>query len=318
MVQEKDKSNLIFDETTISNASWRAVADTTSWRFVYLNITPGLHEAYTTEGAPFGCYIYGTGDRIGNVFKEAYAANVGFIVATIYGNVSGVLPEMTAGDMFDNDRDQRVDEEAPNGIDDDGDGLIDEDLAFPKTNHGNWGPWSEWLCPGVCGMARRHKVRTCSNPPASGYGLPCKGVSTFTGGNDSCHTGHICPEDCGTGTYLVDCVGDCSNCENDCNKFNGSCDRCRLGWMDPLHACNTECPEMTFGFHCTGSCSDKCSNHDCLDRIQGTCPVVGQTRDFMLLLPILLFCPICFLPCIFRRKVQMLPESEVQDLTLPF
>ncbi|XP_059179153.1 uncharacterized protein LOC131958250 [Physella acuta] len=317
--QTKHKDSLIYDGTNILNANWTRLTRTSNWSFIYMDSAAGVHEAYMSEGAPFGCYIYGTGGIVARS-RHGYLTSVGLIASGInYEIVKRISkPNMTEGDLYDNDNDAAVDEELNNGIDDDGDGLIDEDLAFPKTVHGNWSQWQGWQCHGICGVGMLSKVRLCNNPTPQGYGTPCIGDGKFTGDNQSCHTGHTCPEDCQVGSYLMDCVGDCSNCENDCNKFNGSCDRCKLGWKDPVHACTTECPEMTFGFHCTQSCSLKCNKHDCLDKVRGTCPVLAKSQDLLFLFPLVLLLPVCFLPCICRRKKVVVSESEnpALDLTL--
>ncbi|XP_059144982.1 thrombospondin-1-like [Physella acuta] len=181
----------------------------------------------------FGCYIYGHDPALIN----GYVAIAGFILSPL-SDPKANQTVMKAGDLLDNDADAFVDEEQANGIDDDGDGRIDEDLGMPKSIHGGWSEWTDISCVGECGYGVLAKTRKCDNPAPQGKGRQCVGQAT-SGDMERCWTGHTCPQDCPYGSYLMDCVGDCSNCEHDCDKFNGSCDRCKLGWMDPLHACTT-------------------------------------------------------------------------------
>ena len=45
--------------------------------------------------------------------------------------------------------------------------------------HGNWTAWSEWsACNETCGMGKRWKERTCSDPPPGPGGNDCPGNGT--------------------------------------------------------------------------------------------------------------------------------------------
>ncbi|KAK6958559.1 multiple epidermal growth factor-like domains protein 10, partial [Biomphalaria glabrata] len=78
---------------------------------------------------------------------------------------------------------------------------------------------------------------------------------------------------CWPGTWGVNCKFRCNQCKSDCNKLNGRCDTCEPGYFNPSYGpfnCSTECPAMTYGFECRGSCYSKCSK-ECLDKQLGTC-----------------------------------------------
>ncbi|CAH1240520.1 MATN2 [Branchiostoma lanceolatum] len=60
-----------------------------------------------------------------------FISTIAVAISGTHGGYFGCIESPTfPGDGFDNDCDLRVDEEIENGIDDDGDGLIDEDLRF--------------------------------------------------------------------------------------------------------------------------------------------------------------------------------------------
>ena len=85
-------------------------------------IPVGVHHIrHVTGSANFSATLYGL------KFQEAYAHPLGQNVEVIPYACTHTF--MLSDDGFDNDCDQRTDEELLNGIDDDGDGLIDEDIA---------------------------------------------------------------------------------------------------------------------------------------------------------------------------------------------
>ncbi|HOC94216.1 MAG TPA: hypothetical protein PKH33_17835 [bacterium] len=97
------------------------------------------------------------------------------------------LPEdsvMTAGDRIDNDGDGVIDEELADGLDNDGDGLIDEDLAGVSTEQ-----WLNGKCPdpvypynSLDNQYRQERIRfeNPSFPPDKNYVMTWKPGATFT------------------------------------------------------------------------------------------------------------------------------------------
>ncbi|XP_066269367.1 IgGFc-binding protein-like [Branchiostoma lanceolatum] len=76
---------------------------------------------HTSPIVTFSVFMYGFS------YPESYGYPGGLRLAKIAAPCQVTQPIPADGE--DNDCDQRIDEELPNGIDDDGDGLIDEDLA---------------------------------------------------------------------------------------------------------------------------------------------------------------------------------------------
>uniref|UniRef100_A0A2C9KK44 IgGFc-binding protein N-terminal domain-containing protein n=1 Tax=Biomphalaria glabrata TaxID=6526 RepID=A0A2C9KK44_BIOGL len=74
------------------------------------------------------------------------------------------------------------------------------------------------------------------------------------------------------------CKFKCSNCETDCDKFTGVCERCLPGYQDTNNSCNRPCNVYTYGQDCSQDCKFKCDGDDCLERVFGTCPSQGAIQ----------------------------------------
>ncbi|XP_055873227.1 platelet endothelial aggregation receptor 1-like isoform X1 [Biomphalaria glabrata] len=149
-------------------------------------------------------------------------------------------------------------------------------MAVTPTSYivnGQWGQWSVWTCSKPCGFGKIIRTRLCDSPIPSLGGLNCQPPKdNIQSSPDDCRLS-ICPEDCWPGTWGVNCKFRCNQCKSDCNKLNGRCDTCEPGYYNPSYGpfnCSTECPAMTYGFECRGSCYSKCSK-ECLDKQLGTC-----------------------------------------------
>lgn len=110
-----DGSPIIATSTSIGSSGYSGVQ---------VLVTAGTHTvSHISPIEPFGVYSYGWGSA------DSYGYPGGLRLAPI------ALPCSTSttvpGDGIDNDCDGRIDEELANGIDDDDDALIDEDLATP-------------------------------------------------------------------------------------------------------------------------------------------------------------------------------------------
>ncbi|KAH9495249.1 hypothetical protein Btru_016178 [Bulinus truncatus] len=84
----------------------------------------------------------------------------------------------------------------------------------------------------------------------------------------------ICPEDCPLFKWGYNCTGTCLNCEVECDKFNGECDECILGYTysdSVKRVCDKQCPKNTYGKMCRFDCLKKCGQ-DCASRLDGSCP----------------------------------------------
>ncbi|XP_055872650.1 uncharacterized protein LOC129923880 isoform X2 [Biomphalaria glabrata] len=67
------------------------------------------------------------------------------------------------------------------------------------------------------------------------------------------------------------CSLTCYNCESDCNKVDGSCQKCKSGFKNPERSCETACEKHEYGINCLGDCYKVCGA-DCVDNVTGRCP----------------------------------------------
>ncbi len=64
-------------------------------------------------------------------------------------------------------------------------------FSSPTGVDGGWSAWaSNGTCSVTCGIGTMQQTRTCTNPPASGSGLPCVGTNEAA---QPCDTGVACP-----------------------------------------------------------------------------------------------------------------------------
>ncbi|XP_059160544.1 uncharacterized protein LOC131944071 [Physella acuta] len=227
------------------------------------NITQGSHNLYGVKTVYFGCYIYGLAKYY------SYTNPAGYISAEINKKCVPNF-EMQPGDLIDNDCDGSIDEEVVNGRDDDNDKRIDEDVGKPPRTDGQWSHWSEWECVLECGKYGHTRRRACDNPPPVSDGDNCEGES-FLRKDSNCGKNLTCPSDCGFNRWYFGCARSCENCDGDCDKFTGTCAKCKTGYGSPELSCSQFCPAYTFGANCLGRCMEKCGT-ECLDKFEGTCP----------------------------------------------
>ncbi|KAH9496722.1 hypothetical protein Btru_009793 [Bulinus truncatus] len=144
--------------------------------------------------------------------------------------------------------------------------------------HGAWSNWYAWKCTPNCKDTRQSRKRSCNKPKPSRGGNPCLG-DKIQYREHICYQNTQCQQDCPAFRWEINCTESCENCMDDCNKFNGSCKRCRSGFKFPETACLTVCSANEYGENCEGDCSIKCGE-DCFDRIVGTCSVHGGWSDW--------------------------------------
>ncbi|KAH9495595.1 hypothetical protein Btru_014740 [Bulinus truncatus] len=139
----------------------------------------------------------------------------------------------------------------------------------------DFGQWEEWTCAKLCTNPKMHRKRHCtSSQPA----IHCHGLrEEWRAG--TCYVNEICPMYCPHGEWGLDCLQTCGNCLGDCNKYDGSCERCRPGFTGTTSGCRTPCGPNTYGSGCTGNCKEKCGS-DCLDRTTGECSIYGSYDDW--------------------------------------
>ncbi|XP_059141755.1 ectin-like, partial [Physella acuta] len=137
---------------------------------------------------------------------------------------------MSEGDTLDNDCDGRIEEEKRDDIDNDGDGIVDEDLIKPNRQNGAWTEWVYTDCTKNCSELKRYGTRTCTNPVPQNFGDDCEGVSAEVQ-TEGCHVKHRCPGVCPEGQWNVDCTSKCERCYPDCDKWDGTCMACDIGYV---------------------------------------------------------------------------------------
>nr|KAI8752426.1 platelet endothelial aggregation receptor 1-like [Biomphalaria glabrata] len=129
------------------------------------------------------------------------------------------------------------------------------------------GVWQEWTCAEECHIKSMYRKRLCTTMEPN-----CTKVQMKSG---SCHI-NTCPKDCPPFKWGADCKYSCANCESDCDKYNGSCTRCKPGFKNQRAGCLQECDRFKFGVNCSQDCKTKCNQDDCGDRRTGECPVHGK------------------------------------------
>ncbi|XP_046546208.1 uncharacterized protein LOC124256280 [Haliotis rubra] len=165
-------SGLRLDNVAIDSLgiTWINVPDSADLVAGTVSVSPGSHDVYhedptvvfmglCTGVAPFSSYAFSSGMRLGLINEPC--------------SPTSAVP----GDVVDNDCDGRIDEEEANGIDDDNDAAIDEDLAAPRRVNGGFSVWTSWTtCTVSCGgNGTTSRNRNCDNPAPAQDGLPCSG-----------------------------------------------------------------------------------------------------------------------------------------------
>uniref|UniRef100_A0A2C9L2T2 Uncharacterized protein n=1 Tax=Biomphalaria glabrata TaxID=6526 RepID=A0A2C9L2T2_BIOGL len=135
----------------------------------------------------------------------------------------------------------------------------------------------EGNCTYKCGDDCYERINGDCPTPSHG-GDFCLGLDTDYRAY-TCFSKITCQEDCPPFRWELNCTASCENCIDDCNKFTGSCSRCKKGFKLPLSACLTICSPNEYGENCEGNCLTKCGEN-CYDGVEGICSVHGGWTDW--------------------------------------
>ncbi|CAC5417849.1 Adhesion G protein-coupled receptor B2,Coadhesin,Thrombospondin-1,Mucin-like protein,Hemicentin-1,Adhesion G protein-coupled receptor B3,Thrombospondin-2 [Mytilus coruscus] len=221
----------------------------------YISISDGSHTVrHTSPISIFGGFLYG------KAHYETYGFTTGMRMAKI--NSICVPTSTVVGDGIDNDCDGLIDEELctteNQNKDDDGDGVTEEDCAKPPPINGAWADWASWgSCSVSCNPSGSSasgtytRTRTCSNPEPKYDGTQCVGD---TSQSSSCSPTIYCPINGNWGSW----------------GSYGSCSvSCGTGDKTKTRSCNNPAPVHN-GNQCSGSGT---SSKSCT---MIACPVDGQ------------------------------------------
>ncbi|XP_071168590.1 uncharacterized protein [Mytilus edulis] len=251
VVDSSQKSGLRLDGSAFpSNTVYHNIPDT-NLVGAYITVTEGSHTVrHTSVISVFGGFLYG------RAHAETYGFTTGMRMAGI--NTVCVPSTTVVGDGIDNDCDGLIDEEicttANQNNDDDGDGVSDEDCATPAPIDGEWAAWgSLGSCSITCkdygtsqtGTATR--TRTCTNPAPQYDGLQCVGSGSesqsctsttycpINGGFSSWSSWGQCSVTCATGTQTRS-----RTCTNPATQYNGL--TCSGSYSDSKTCTLSPCP----------------------------------------------------------------------------
>ncbi|KAK0062051.1 platelet endothelial aggregation receptor 1 [Biomphalaria pfeifferi] len=172
-----------------------------------------------------------------------------------------------------------------------------------------WNLWSEWSCSRVdCTDTRLFQERSCNHSsPKTCVGDAVQYKSGL------CYINDTCPKDCPVGTWGLNCINECPNCDPDCDKFNGTCKLCQPGFQYPNTSCSSECSPMRYGFNCREDCYIKCKT-DCKERVNGICPVgLSQYLPLVFLIPVI---PLTVLFLLGKKMSTSENESSLEGLNM--
>ncbi|XP_033759595.1 A disintegrin and metalloproteinase with thrombospondin motifs adt-1-like [Pecten maximus] len=245
IIKESEKSGLRVDGNAFPSSTVYNRISGTDYVGGYISVSEGSHTVrHTSPISIFGGYLYGQANY------ETYGFTTGMRMAGI--NTVCIPTSTVVGDGIDNDCDGLIDEELctteNQGRDDDGDGQAEEDCATPPPIDGGWSSYSSY---GACSLSCRSaaggatsgiktQTRYCNNPTPKYDGKQCSGSATNTA---TCTPSNYCPIDGSWGSW-----GSYGSCSVTCGS----------GSMTKTRQCNNPSPAHG-GSYCSSSGSQTAS-----------------------------------------------------------
>ncbi|WAR05417.1 FCGBP-like protein [Mya arenaria] len=174
VAKKSDISGLLLDGKPFPQTQW---VDIPGSNLVgsYVTLPHGPHTVRHSDPlSTFGGYLYG------HAYHESYGFPTGMRTAIIYNPNCKPTPSVP-GDGIDNDCDNKIDEELCT-------------LDNKRKVDGQWGNWGTWSssCSVTCGDGVLTRVRLCDAPKPKFGGINCTGNDQET---KSCYSGQPCPLD---------------------------------------------------------------------------------------------------------------------------